>query len=86
MALQDQWPKQPDVSKGVKEDDPEIKKEKKSISAASTAETDPLDWMMQSCPSWYKLKKLMAWILRYHSNLQRECHRRKEDKAKSTCL
>ena len=79
---EDQWPKQPDVSKGVKEDDPEIKKEKKSVSAASTAETNPLDRMMQSCSSWYKLKKLMAWILRYRSNLLRECRRRKEGKAK----
>ena len=43
---------------------------------------NPLDRMMQSCSSWYKLKKLMAWILRYHSNLQHECCRWKEDKAK----
>ena len=57
-------------------------KEKKSISAAFTAETDPLDRMMQSCSLWYKLKKLMTWILRYRSNLLRECRSGKEDKAK----
>ena len=79
---EDQWPKQPDVSKEVKEDDPEVKKEKKTFSAVSTAETDPLDRMMQSCSSWYKLKKLIAWMLRYRSHLLRESRRRKKDKDK----
>ena len=38
-----QWPKQPDVSDKIKEDDPEIKKERKFFSAASTVGTDLLN-------------------------------------------
>ena len=79
---EDQWPKQPDVSDEIKEDYPEIKKERKSFSAASTIGTDLLDTTVQSYPSWYRLKKVMACILRYSSNLLRECRRRKEGKAK----
>ena len=48
----------------------------------STVEADFLNRMVQSCSSWYRLKKLMAWILRYCSNLLRECCRRKEGTAK----
>ena len=79
---EDWWPKQPDVSGEIKEDDPEMKKERKSFSAASTVGTDLLDRMVQSYSSWYRLKKVMAWILRYRSNLLHECRRRKEDRAK----
>ena len=66
----------------LKEDDPEVKRERKTFSVASTVEPDFLNRMVQSCSSWYRLKKLLAWILRYRSNLLRECCRRKEDKAK----
>ena len=79
---EDQWPKQPDLSREVKEDDPEIKKERKSFAAASNVGSDLLDQMVQSCSSWYRLKKMMAWILRYRSNLLRVSRRRKEDEAK----
>ena len=66
----------------IKEDDPEVKRERKTFSVASTVEADFLNRVVQSCSSWYKLKKLMAWILRYRSNLLRECRRRKEGTAK----
>ncbi|PFX14229.1 hypothetical protein AWC38_SpisGene21626 [Stylophora pistillata] len=76
------WPKQPDVPVEIKGDDPEVKKERKTFSVASTVEVDFLNRMVQSCSSWYRLKKLMAWILRYRSNLLRECRGRKEARAK----
>ena len=60
----------------------EVKRERKTFSVASTVEADFLNQMVQSCSSWYRLKKLMAWILRYRSNLLRECSRRKEGTAK----
>ncbi|XP_073237808.1 uncharacterized protein [Porites lutea] len=79
---EDRWPKRPEISVEIKEDDPEVKRERKTFSIASTAEADFLNRAVQSCSSWYKLKKLMAWILRYRSNLLRECRRRKEGTAK----
>ena len=79
---EDRWPKQPEIPVELKEDDPEVKRERKPFSVASTVEPDFLNRMVQSCSSWYRLKKLMAWILRSRSNLLRECCRRKEDKAK----
>ena len=66
----------------INEDDPEVKRERKTFSVASTVEADFLDRMVQSCSSWYRLKKLMAWILRYRSNLLRECCRWKDGTAK----
>lgn len=72
--------KKPDIPREVKEDNTDIKKEKKSFPATSTVEYDPLDRMVQSYSSWHRLKKVMAWILRYRSNLLHECHRRKEGK------
>ena len=68
---EDCWPRQPDIPAEIKEDDPEVKKERKAFSVASTVEDDSLNRMIQSCSSWYKLKKLMAWILRYRCNLLR---------------
>lgn len=47
----------------------------------STAEADFLTRMVQSCSSQYRLKKLMAWTMRYRSNLLCECCRRKEGTA-----
>ena len=79
---EDRWPKQPEISLEIKEDDPEVKRERKTFSVASTVEADFLNRMVQSCSSWYRLKKLMAWILCYRSNLLRECSRRKEGTAK----
>lgn len=79
---EDRWPKRPEISVEIKEDDPEVKRERKTFSVASTVEADFLNRVVQSCSSWYKLKKLMAWILRYRSNLLRECRRRKEGTAK----
>ncbi|XP_073230045.1 uncharacterized protein [Porites lutea] len=70
---EDRWPKRPEISVEIKEDDPEVKRERKTFSIASTVEADFLNRAVQSCSSWYKLKKLMAWILRYRSNLLREC-------------
>ena len=71
-------PRQLDIPAEIKEDDPEVRRERKAFSVASTVEADSLKRMIQSCSSWYKLKKLMAWILRYRRNLLRECCRRKE--------
>ncbi|XP_044180257.1 uncharacterized protein LOC122961557 [Acropora millepora] len=80
---EDFWPRQPDIPAEIREDDPEVKKERKAFSVASTVEDDSLNRMIQSCSSWYKLKKLMAWILHYRCNLLRECCRRKEGGAKA---
>ena len=77
MEEEDHWPDQPNVIEKV-EDDPEIKKERKVFSLATPDETAPLDRIIQSCSTWYRTKKLIAWILHYHSKLLSACRRRKQ--------
>ena len=49
--VEDCWPRQPDVPVKIREDDPEVKKERKAFSVASTVEADFLNRMIQSCSS-----------------------------------
>ena len=53
-------------------------RKKQRSSLATTDETAPLERIIQSCSSWYRLKKLVAWILRYCSKLLSSCRRRKQ--------
>ena len=43
---------------------------------------DPVDRIIRHHSSWYRLKKCIAWILRYHQKLLQACRRRKEGVAK----
>ena len=64
------WPKQPDNIGNLPEDHPEVKIEK--ICHATTAtdmEQSFLDSLLTRFSSWVKLKKCVAWISRYQTNL-----------------
>ncbi|KAK3722273.1 hypothetical protein QZH41_005187 [Actinostola sp. cb2023] len=80
-STEDNWPQRPDASIVVQEDDPEVKLETKVVSLATSSETDPIDRMIHHYSSWHRLKKHMAWILRYRDNLLRACRKRKEKEA-----
>ncbi|XP_067051287.1 uncharacterized protein [Acropora muricata] len=43
---EDFWPRQPDIPAEIREDDPEVKKERKAFSVASTVEDDSLNRMI----------------------------------------
>ncbi|XP_022779469.1 uncharacterized protein LOC111320980 [Stylophora pistillata] len=85
----DCWPKQPDVPMEIKGDDPEVKKERKAFSVASTVEVDFLNRMVQSCSSWYyhllsghsgqeyvlSLIRKSYWIIKGRVNVRRVVNR-----------
>ncbi|KXJ07929.1 hypothetical protein AC249_AIPGENE13494 [Exaiptasia diaphana] len=62
---EDSWPKPPDVTIAVKDNDPEVKEEMKAVSFAASCGINPIDRMIHYFSSWYRLKKHFAWILRY---------------------
>ena len=49
--------------------DPELKEEAKTFSASACNNADIIDHTLQYLSSWFKLKKPIAWILRYSSKL-----------------
>ena len=76
---EDHWPRLPVPSITVDDDDLELKKEAKTFTthSSNTADT-PLDRMIERFSSWFKLKKQVAWTLRYRSKLVCASRRRKE--------
>ena len=65
------WPQRPvDMNVTIPDDDPEVKKDAVvHMSEASTR--DPVLEIIERFSSWTYLKKIVAWILRYKSNLTR---------------
>ena len=49
--------------------DPELRKEAKTFTASAGNNADVIDQIIQYFSSWFKLKKHIAWILRYCSKL-----------------
>ena len=72
------WPEQPSVgSKSIKENDPEVKKAKAfTVNATRIGE---LDKIFTRFSSWYRLKRFVAWMLRYRRALHKAC---KKDSSK----
>ena len=64
----------------VPEDDPEVKREAKTAVVTNQAdgENDVLRRIISYFSSWFRLKKFIAWILRYRLKLLQSCRRRKE--------
>ena len=61
------------VSSPLSDDDPEVKSVSKQTSKLcflSDVEPDPLEKLFEYHSSWYKLKKAVAWLLRFRKFLQ----------------
>jgi hypothetical protein len=56
------WPAMIEIPK-LKDDDPEVRKEIQVYTTAS--DENPLDKLIQYHSSWWKLKRSVAWLLRY---------------------
>jgi len=67
----------------VKDDDPEVKVESKVATVVTVAQPDPVTRIMENFSSWYRIKKCIAWILRYRANLLRSVARRKANEVKT---
>ena len=68
----DKWPNLSSVEK-ISSDDPEVKKTI-SVGAVHTKEaTVKMDEVFNRFSSWHDLKKFVAWILRFKTNLHKAC-------------
>lgn len=68
----DKWPNQSSVEK-ISSDDPEVKKTT-SVGAVHAKEaTVKIDEVFNRFSSWHDLKKFVAWILRFKTNLRKAC-------------
>ncbi|KXJ19734.1 hypothetical protein AC249_AIPGENE21546 [Exaiptasia diaphana] len=61
------WPTQIDTRGSISEDDPEIKVKSVFHSSIDQGATETLNKIFSQFSSWFKLKKVIAWLLRYKS-------------------
>ena len=73
---QDTWPQRPASIGVVPPDDPEVKKESVAY-ANETTEDDAVNQMFEKFSSWTRLRRVIAWILRYKDNLLNQAKKRK---------
>ena len=67
----EEWPQRPaDISSTIPEDDPEVKKDS-TVYITEVSAPDLIKEIIKRFSSWDHLKKTVAWILRYRSNLHR---------------
>ena len=57
------WPVQPVAQ--MQDDDPEIKRESQALFSLTNAGTNCINQLLEYFSSWSRLKKFVAWILRY---------------------
>jgi hypothetical protein len=76
MQLESQWPALNDKLEPIVSDDPEVKKSC-AVVATADAKCTFTDELLDRYSSWFKLKRCMAWLLRYKKNLLAAVHERK---------
>ena len=69
------WPAQPTTVREIPDDDPESKRETRTFSAVSDAGANSMNKLLEKFSSWSRLKKIVAWILRYRDRLRASCER-----------
>ncbi len=63
------WPRRPDnINLRIAYDDPEVKRESITF-ACATNRPDILTTVVTRCSSWSRLRRIVAWVLRFKSNL-----------------
>jgi len=73
------WPVQREPISNVSDDDPGVKKEVKACISSIDKPSSLLSDYFLKCSSWLRLKKVVAWLLRYPDNLLKAS---KSDKSK----
>ena len=69
------WPAQPTTVREIPNDDSEIKRETCTFYAVSDAGANSMNKLFEKFSSWSRLKKIVAWILRYRDRLRASCER-----------
>ena len=77
------WPEQPTLTFADMESDEEIKRSCKSNALQTNPAAPVLEGIMKRFSSWYKLKKCIAWVLRYKRILLEACRSRSKAKVSS---
>ena len=76
---EESWPQRPPgMDRKVEENDPEVKTEAKTSAARADIATSALNRIVERISSWYRLKKFVAWMMRYKEQLRRQRTRRAE--------
>ena len=71
------WPKRPTGISNIDNDDPEVKIPTVCSTTSNEFDGSPLDRIIERYSSWDRLRRIMAWILRYKAILQHQSKRRK---------
>ncbi|XP_022795598.1 uncharacterized protein LOC111334170 [Stylophora pistillata] len=66
------WPMQTEAFNNVLDGDPEVKTDVKVCMSSLAKQSCPLLSYFQKCSSWFRLKKVVAWLLRYRERLLNE--------------
>ncbi|KAK3747784.1 hypothetical protein QZH41_013322, partial [Actinostola sp. cb2023] len=75
---EEHWPQQPELNITIDDNDSEVKRETKTFTVSSSDSPDVIDRMILHFSSWFKLKKYVAWILRYRSKVLSASRKRKQ--------
>ena len=62
----------------MQDDNPEIKRESQALSSLTNAGSNYINQLFEYFSSWSRLKKFVAWILRYREKLKRSSKRCRE--------
>ena len=68
------WPASPISLPKISDEDPEVKRHVQAHHMTQVEEVPTLDLMFQCYSSWYKLKKGVAWLLRFKECVQKKCY------------
>jgi hypothetical protein len=63
------WPRQPTTT-AIRDDDPEVKLSVQAFSTVNSSQVT-MDAVLERFSSWERLKRFVAWILRYRANLRK---------------
>lgn len=72
------WPTSPSMSIQIPHGDPEIKREVQAFTTATNTD-ESFDVMFERFSSWERLKRFIAWLLRYRKNLRTASMKRKSE-------
>ena len=71
------WPQRPADFGEISSNDPEVKKTPVTFANKASKPNGDLNEVLQRFSSWTRLKKVVAWILRYKNMLRKQVQRRK---------
>ena len=75
---EESWLVPPSSLPTISDQDPEIKSQGQANKTTTVFEESSLDSMIQRYSSWYKLKRALAWLLRFREYIQRKLYPRQD--------